>query len=150
MAIPRRILVPTDFSPTSEEAFRYALGLAASFDGYVVLLHALEAHGLRPGLDSAKDAALRAAGRALTSVAEGTNRRGIPVSTILEEGTPWRVIVDAAHETDVDLIVMSTHGRGSRPERGLSRMVLGGVTEKVMRAVRCPVLTVSQGAAGSA
>jgi hypothetical protein len=57
--------------------------------------------------------------------------------TLVIDGDPAGVIVDTAEAQDVDLIVMSTHGRG-----GLARWWLGSVTEKVLRATR-PILIVS-------
>jgi universal stress protein A len=52
-------------------------------------------------------------------------------------GTPYRAIVDAAVSEGVDLIVMSTHGR-----TGLAHMLIGSVTERVLRRAPCPVLAV--------
>ena len=53
-------------------------------------------------------------------------------------GELWRAILEIATERDVDLIVMGTHGR-----RGLSRLFLGSIAEKVVRLSPVPVLTVS-------
>ncbi len=52
-------------------------------------------------------------------------------------GTPYKVIVDLATATPADLIVMSTHGR-----TGFAHMLMGSVTERVLRRARCPVLAV--------
>jgi len=52
-------------------------------------------------------------------------------------GTPYKAIVDAAVAEGVDLIVMSTHGR-----TGLAHMLIGSVTERVLRRAPCPVLAV--------
>jgi len=55
----------------------------------------------------------------------------------VREGTPFYEIVRFAQEQDIDLIVMGTHGH-----TGLAHMLLGSVTEKVVRRAPCPVLTV--------
>jgi universal stress protein A len=52
-------------------------------------------------------------------------------------GTPYKAIVDAAVAESVDLIAMSTHGR-----TGLAHMLIGSVTERVLRRAPCPVLAV--------
>jgi len=62
---------------------------------------------------------------------------GLKVQTAVREGAPFYEIVRFARELDVDLIVMGTHGH-----RGLAHVLLGSVTEKVVRKAPCPVLTV--------
>ena len=55
----------------------------------------------------------------------------------VEIGTPYKRIVDKAEAAGVDMIVMSTHGR-----TGLAHMLIGSVTERVLRRAPCPVLAV--------
>ena len=56
-------------------------------------------------------------------------------------GQPYSAIVDCAENEHIDLVVMSSHGRS-----GLSRMLIGSVTDRLLRAAKCPVLVVpSQG-----
>jgi nucleotide-binding universal stress UspA family protein len=55
----------------------------------------------------------------------------------IREGSPFYEIIRYAKERDIDLIVMGTHGRS-----GLVHVLLGSVTEKVVRKAPCPVLTV--------
>jgi nucleotide-binding universal stress UspA family protein len=59
------------------------------------------------------------------------------VERIVTEGSPAKTIVEHAVETDCDLILMGTHGRG-----GIDRLLLGSVAERVVRSSRVPVLTV--------
>jgi nucleotide-binding universal stress UspA family protein len=59
------------------------------------------------------------------------------VTTEVLQGDPVETIADYAGEYGVDLVVMGTHGRG-----GVSRMLLGSVTERVVRTAPVPVLTV--------
>ena len=69
------------------------------------------------------------------SVADvGANLR---IRKVVDVGQPYRAIVDCAENERIDLIVMSSHGRS-----GLSRMLIGSVTDKVLRVAPCPVLVV--------
>jgi nucleotide-binding universal stress UspA family protein len=61
----------------------------------------------------------------------------VSVETEVVTGTPYESILGYAEETDVDLVVMGTHGR-----TGVDRYLLGSVTEKVVRTSDVPVLTV--------
>lgn len=62
---------------------------------------------------------------------------GVLVHEKVELGVPDRNIVDEAEAEESDLIVLSTHGR-----TGLSHVLLGSVTEKVVRHASCPVLSI--------
>ena len=64
----------------------------------------------------------------------GANLR---IRKVVDAGQPYGAIVDCAENERIDLIVMSSHGRS-----GLSRMLIGSVTDKVLRAASCPVLVV--------
>ena len=138
---PRRILVATDFSPAAEAALERALDVAGALEGYVVLLHVVDMaphlpESLVPRLRAAIDQARHAAGQVLTAAVEARRARGIPMSVVVAEGNPWRVIVEAAEQDAMDLVVLGADHRADRPH------LLGGVTEKVVRAAPCPVLTV--------
>jgi nucleotide-binding universal stress UspA family protein len=64
-------------------------------------------------------------------------KAGVEVDIVAELGQPYRHILDCADRLPADLIVMGTHGTG-----GFMHLVLGSVTERVLRSARCPVLTV--------
>jgi nucleotide-binding universal stress UspA family protein len=144
-----RILFPTDFSPGSERALDTALALAQAFGAELHMLHAVVLHAddpndpahhfpdaeeIRRRLEHTAD--LRMESGIAARSADGlevqrSHRRGLSIApTILEH----------ALEIDPDLIVMSTHGR-----RGLGNVLLGSVTEEVVRLAKCPVLTVRSG-----
>ncbi len=74
---------------------------------------------------------------ALARFVEPLSQGVLPVETLSEEGDPVRIIVAKATELSCDLIVLGTHGRG-----GFEHLVLGSVTEKVLRKAACPVLIV--------
>ena len=142
----RKILVPIDFSPPSDEALAYAASLAAEFGASLHLLHVVEDRilygawpaevyiGQLPGLrdDLIKDAEAR--------VADGIKAaasRGVDAAGQVLVGLPFQTIIEAARGGDVDLIVLGTHGR-----TGFTHMLLGSVAERVVRHAPCPVLVV--------
>jgi nucleotide-binding universal stress UspA family protein len=143
----RRIVCPTDLSECSVRALERAVRLAQWFDAQVTVLHVLPdapyvipADSGLPYLPTPADAT-----RARREEAAGTLERfaapflarGAPIETRLVEGDPAREIEAAAEAVPADLVVMGTHGRS-----GLQHLLLGSVTESVLRRARCPVLTV--------
>ncbi|ARS90972.1 universal stress protein [Natrarchaeobaculum aegyptiacum] len=137
-----RILVPTDGSDFADDAADTALELAATLDARVDVLCVVETGPLGsvalPGDGgSAADVLGERAAEFVSSVAERGESRGVPVETAVRDGTPVKEILDYADEVDADVIVMGTRGRG-----GLSRMMLGSVTEGVTRHSEQDVLVV--------
>lgn len=136
----RRILVPHDFSETSDAAVKYAVALAKSFGAKLHLLHVGErarsemATEFPLGLDESVEAAVRE--RLLKILTPHEQLELKPVFE-LRGGTPNVEILAYAKENDIDLIVMGTHGRGF-----VGHVVMGSVAEKVVRYAICPVLTV--------
>jgi len=140
---PKSILVPTDFSDPADGALRYALALAGKIGASITLLHAYDIPivGFPDGaLVASADLAGRistAAQEALDAAVAKYSGEGVEIHPILKTGDAREVIPAIAESVDADLIVMGTHGR-----RGLSRALLGSVTETVMRTATRPVLTV--------
>jgi nucleotide-binding universal stress UspA family protein len=134
------ILVPTDFSACSEQALDYALELAGKVDAKVHLLTVIgvPTYGvpeLGVGITAAKmDSLIEDSQHALGQVA--LSRKGV-AETLVRAGDARDVILHTAEEVQADLIVMGTHGR-----RGISRALLGSVTEMIVRTSPIPVLTV--------
>ena len=138
------ILAPTDFSAHSEQAVRYACGLAARLGSELHLLHILS-EILPAGPDPIlmpvmppeyyrenEERAKETLGR-LLEPAWGAPRA---VVTAVRWGSPVEAIVAYALDHHVDLIVIATHGRA-----GLSHVLLGSVAERIVREAPCPVLT---------
>jgi nucleotide-binding universal stress UspA family protein len=141
--VPTCILVPHDFSETSEAALSYALDLAEKLGARVTILHTYDVtHGFAVSVQptAALVAEVRHAARAALDRAVARSQRpGVAVDGQLRQGSTWSEIDALAAEAHADLIVMGTHGR-----RGISRALLGSVAEKVVRTGPCPVLTVHQ------
>src|SRR5262245_41540581 len=140
-----RILVPTDFSKHSQNALAYAAAFAEKFGAELHLLHVVQDLSLilpdpvtgAPAIGPPIDQLTAAVQVALKKLIQDNNLQQLTVHTEVREGTPFLEIVRFAKEKDVDLIIMGTHGRS-----GLVHVLLGSVTEKVVRKAPCPVLTV--------
>lgn len=149
-----RILVPTDFSSPSDAALATAKALAAQFGASIQLLHVLDdpyataacatdACGyLPPGL---KESWQRQAQAHLDAQLTEAERAQFRATTNVVFGSPATSIVEYARDNRMNLIVMGTHGRG-----GVAHLLLGSVTERVVRTAECPVLTVRGTAAALA
>jgi len=149
-----RILVPTDFSPPSEAALATAEALAAQFGASIHLIHVLEdpyttaaiasdVYGyVPPGL---RESWRKEALTQLEALLDPPEKARFRVTTSVTFGSPARAIVDYARDNGINLIVMGTHGRG-----GVAHLLLGSVTERVVRSAECPVLTVRGTAAALA
>src|SRR6266581_3034610 len=134
-----KILVPLDGSMLAEAALWTAVDVAEKNGATISLLRGTEAF-TRPGADAveAQVTAVREAEEYLAAVAtrladKGTGR----VETHVWYGPAAAAIVEAAASQKADLIVMCTHGRS-----GLGRLVLGRVTESVLRGTTVPILIV--------
>lgn len=149
-----RILLATDFSEHSEQAYPWAARLASSNQGVVVLVHVLEGDlvanaPLFAGYmqTDALDLGLyrqefeKAARAALEEAADKIRALGAEVETHIVQGKrASETLVRTAEKLDCKVIVISTHGRG-----GLAKFLLGSTAEKVVRTAHCPVFTVHFG-----
>ena len=134
------VLVPTDGSPAAGRAIDHAIAIADRFDATVHGLYvfvegpygSLEQEDVRAEADANAE-------RALDHLTREARRRGVEVKTANRRGTPDEEILAFADETDVDMIVMGTAGRS-----GLNRVLVGSVTEYVVRNATVPVVTVRE------
>jgi universal stress protein A len=139
----QKILLPTDFSDFSATATKYACELATRFDAELHLLHSLETHlsstpvfGFALDLPRYFQESRAAAERSLAAVLDPKWSTGRTVIHAVVEGSPKVEIISYARKQDIDLIVLSTHGR-----TGLTHVIMGSVAETVVRTAHCPVLT---------
>ncbi len=138
------ILVPTDFSNLSCEAFSWASLLAQQFNANILIVHvipeeAAEEMTSKPGnpwenvLEQEDNAMIEKFQSCMLS----DIKQMIETQTLVEVGPVVEKLIEAAEENDADLIVMATHGR-----TGLSHALIGSVTEKILQQAPCPVFTV--------
>ena len=136
----RRLLVPTDGGEEAAAALPVAASIAREFGAEVVALHVVPEHAeLVMGRGTAPDPPVRPeAGRKIAAdfVARLTDE-GLKTRDVAVAGLPESQIPETAAALDVDLIVMSTHGRS-----GLDRLVAGSVAERVLRGTTVPMLVV--------
>jgi len=136
----KRILLPTDLSECSERARSYACELAKRFAAELHVLHVVPPISVPGYVGPVPDEWLHpedGARQALEAWDDPAFEELGSVQRFVVTGTPFVEIVRHARESDVDLIVIGTHGRS-----GLTHALLGSVTEKVVRKAPCPVLTV--------
>ncbi len=138
----KRILVPTDFSEQGKTALMYAVAFADQFGAVVDLLHVMEP--VPPGallsyisLDELKKGVRNDAEKQMEELHTAWEDYAFPVHRVIVEGHPFVEIIKHAKDSNADMIIMGTHGRGA-----IAHMLLGSVAEKVVRKAPCPVLTV--------
>lgn len=140
----KKILVPIDFSDYSKNALRYAVDFACHFHAEIILVYVVEPV-IYPADFSMGQAALPAmdvelntrAKEELDNLARNEIGAETSVVSIVKAGKPFMEIIDTAIETDVDLIIIATHGH-----TGVEQILFGSTAEKVVRKAPCPVLTV--------
>ena len=138
-----QILVPTDFSENAAHAMSYAVELAKQCSATLHLLHTpviptylLMDLSYSPGPE-AVTRILNDSQDALDEQAKTVAAAGIKHFTAIREGTVHEVIRDYAKEHDVDLVIVGTHGR-----TGVSKLMYGSVTERVIKTVHTPIIVV--------
>ena len=145
-----RILVPLDGSCLSERALPVARVLARKFESQIILLRVLDiptptapTSHLEETIGWIREArrhALQDAQSYLETIQRELYGEGFEARILLRDRSPAEDILDVACAEDIDLIVMSSHGKG-----GLARWSFGSVAERVARHSLCPVLLVRQG-----
>jgi nucleotide-binding universal stress UspA family protein len=143
----KRILCPVDLSDESRHAIEHAIVLARWYKARITALYVCNplvipatdvtlVGGVPPVLtdEEIKEAANEV--MACFASAPG-GHDGVPLEILVESGPPARQILARAKSLAPDLIVLGTHGHG-----GFQHLVLGSVTEKVLRQAECPVLTI--------
>jgi len=139
----KQIICPVDFSESSVRALAHAAALARWYQAQLTVLHvvptfeAMQVRGdvaepVRVVTPMSREQVLEEMNRSLNLAA--LSPRAVPIA---ESGDPQATIIDQALSKRADLIVVGTHGL-----RGFKRLVLGSVTESVLRDAPCPVLTV--------
>ncbi|MES3517532.1 MAG: universal stress protein [Natronomonas sp.] len=134
------ILIPVDDSDPSERAIDFVHDRFSGSETRITLLHVIPSGSPMTDTRVFQEAAKREEVEEL--LAEYKQRLGekeLDVSVSITEGTPDREIVDFAVENDISQIIIGSHGR-----RGINRVLLGSVAEKVVRRAPMPVTVVRQ------
>jgi nucleotide-binding universal stress UspA family protein len=137
----QHILIPTDGSELAERGLAHGLALAKSLGAKVSVIFVMEAFSqmsgrLRETVATYVELRNEEASTALQRAANAAREAGISCKTIqVENAQPHQAIIEAAKDRGCDLIVMSSHGRS-----GLSMLLVGSVTNKVLTHAKTPVL----------
>ncbi|KOX94646.1 universal stress protein UspA [Haloarcula rubripromontorii] len=143
------ILVPTDGSETAENAVDQAVDIASKYGATVHALYVVDVDATSYSLGTEQVDRIRQgyldemtevkadADEATGYVRDRAAEHGVEVKEHVTAGEPARAVRKFVEDNDIDLIVMGSHGRS-----GLKRVILGSVTEKVLRRTRLPVLVV--------
>jgi len=146
---PKKILVPTDFSLTSERSMTTAVILAAKYECKIILLHVLSELRVEDALhwidytsvtkseEEIEEEIRNRAFRELDNFIEKFRSYDVKIEPMVVEDRPDEGITHVAENENASLIVMGTHGR-----TGISHLLMGSTAEKVVRSSRCPVLTI--------
>jgi nucleotide-binding universal stress UspA family protein len=142
--IVRKLLAAIDFSPVTKAVVEQAASLAEAFSAELTLVHVAAPDpafvGYAAGPQTVRDdraGEIRTQHRELQVIADGLRDCGISVHAVLIQGPTVEKILDEGQQLQADAIVIGSHGYG-----GLTRALLGSVSEGVVRAARCPVLVV--------
>jgi nucleotide-binding universal stress UspA family protein len=144
------ILVPVDFSPCSDEAFRVACRMARLCGAAILILHVIDTSALAafnrlgllavPSDASAQRRRLRHHARLnVRQLLELKEAETVKVTRMIVEGAPFVEIAKAARTGNIDLVVMGSYGGRSG---SVDKIFFGSTAEKVVRTAGCPVLTV--------
>lgn len=139
----KRILCPIDFLDICRRALEHAIALARWYESEISVLHVCTvslpppayAEPVTPLIMPVVDR--EALLEDLRRFAEPARAAGIQTTPVLREGNTVAEILEQARTWPADLVVVGTHGLG-----GFERLMLGSVTEKLLRKAPCPVLTV--------
>jgi universal stress protein A len=139
------ILLPVDFSEHCDRAAEYAAWFARSSGGTIHLVHVIVNPAdpiYEPEEVVSWDLVEHSENKA-RSLLEGIGERCLPADCAREhhimEGDPYEKLAEAVQEIKPDLIVMSSHGRGT-----LTHLLMGSVAERMVRYAPCPVFVVRQ------
>jgi nucleotide-binding universal stress UspA family protein len=141
----KRILVPTDGSEITRKAVASATGLAKAFGAKLYTISIKEPFPYSAISEMQPtppqefyDAQERIAANRVADVAKAAQEAGVAMEAHTVEALhPWEAIIDHAKARECDLIVMASHGR-----RGVSALLLGSETQKVLTHSTVPVLVV--------
>jgi nucleotide-binding universal stress UspA family protein len=145
----KTILVPTDFSQSSEKALEKAVDLAEKYNAKVILLHVIDEKVQQCAADYClknedvgrleEESTKRSTQRLVDEATALKGSRHVVIDYDLKIGAPAEVILDEQLRTGTDLIIIGSHGK-----KGILKHFIGSVTDKVVRAAKSPVMVVRE------
>ena len=141
----KHVLISTDGSPVSNKAAKAGIALARALGARVTAYYAIEL--MQPiyvedyGFDQSviegiEDSARQAGQKRVDAIGKMAKAAGVPfASVVTKANTAYEGIVDTAKKRRCDVIFMASHGR-----RGLSKLIMGSVTQKVLMHSKIPVV----------
>ncbi len=136
----KRILCPVDYSSNSKRALKNAITMSRRFDAELMVMNVVELQGAKwfaAEKNSDVEELQKKQKEGFDSFLADFNFSGLTWQQEIRQGDPSGEILKAIPENDIDLLVMGTAGK-----TGLSRLVIGSVTEKVIREVPCSFITI--------
>jgi len=147
MFSPKIILVPTDFSQHSDKALQIAVDIASQYNAKIVLLHVIDENMQQcaadycisnEAIEQLKNESMKAStdklNKTINSLKGSTK---VDISFEVKYGVPAEVVLDEQKTNKLDLIVIASHGK-----TGILSHLIGSVTDKVVRAAKCPVMVI--------
>ena len=141
----KHILIPTDGSPVSHKAAKAGIALAHRLGAKVTAYCALEdPHSIyiegysfsQEELDGFDQRSREAGQKRVDAIGRMAKPAGVPFTSVVSKAlTPYEGIIAIAKKRKCDVIFMASHGR-----RGLSKLIMGSVTQKVLAHSRIPVV----------
>jgi nucleotide-binding universal stress UspA family protein len=139
-----QLLVPTDGSEGARDALDQAVDIATAAEARLTVLSVVDSRAFTggfetgPTLPNIREQLQQYAEDAADALVARAADAGVDADSVVTVGLPANEITAYAETNDVDLVVMGTHGRS-----GLERLILGSVTERVVRTSETPVLAVT-------
>lgn len=141
----KRIIVATDGSKYSEAAVREAIGIAKRCGSALIAISVVPSEAASPFdivhtemmKEDIAEKELKMAECTIRDFKEASEKEGVSVTGLIYSGKPFEAIINTAKEKKADLIVVGSHGR-----TGISKLLMGSVTERVIGLAECAVLVV--------
>ncbi len=143
----KTILFPTDFSDVAQKAMKYITQLRGAGAQEVIVLHVIDDKELAvlsrapDQYDNIIEALNREVASEMTAIETALNSEGFRVKLEVRTGNPFKVIMDTATKEKASVIVLGSHGRSN-----IAEMLMGSVSENVVRHATTPLLVVSRDA----
>jgi len=132
MVMNMNVLLATDAKPHSEKAVGYAIEYARLFKAALYVVYAVS-----PRAGDDREKTIKTSMAVLEDVKKKAADQSIEITTLLEAGSPYEAILAAAERVKADTIIVGTSGKTV-----VDRVLIGSVSEYIVRNARCTVIVV--------